>query len=910
MIEEITLSILDKLKSSDFLENEQAISKLEEVLQVQNSQNQRRIIAAVFPVAVSSKHESIQKKTVQTVSAYPTVLKSVLSPFRLSNQPQVRFWAYFTLIELGFLEENEVYQLLNSKESDEIRITAIDKVGKSDTPEAIKALLPLITDPSWLVKNAVKQLLISKGEGIYPIIQEFFQTSSTIAKYECMKLIPLVVKNSAGPLFQKMLESDPTGYLKPYIAAAFGEMCGEIAIKHLIEFINDDSDILREEALKALCKWREQALKPLLSVFASSARHAKLIIMRYLGITMGIKVVEFLKNTFNRTDMDTAYFILTAYSEVRRPEIVPEIIKYLNSDIVFIQNYAKSVLVSLGVISLEHLLRILDDENPQLTIQAIEVLGEIGSSDALRPLLYMIDNSKVALIKICAIEAFAKLQNFDLMANMLLLKLNDRDTTIRYTIVEALSKHPREAFLKDLVLSCFDRDKDIAYWSREIFKRRDYPGISSFLYLYDSSTELEQEKFVNTVSKYSPEQLDALLKEGSITHEIMSDVTVQKKVLRPSAIIGALSSMRDLLNYLREVKGSDLHLTSGLPPSIRVSGELIRTQAETVTPEKSRFLLYSIMNEEQKRVFEQRMELDFSHEIEDGTRFRVNVFMQKNGMAGVFRMIPNSVPTFKEIGLDESISEQICSNKSGLVLVTGATGSGKSTTLAALIDHINRTAYQHIMTIEDPIEFIHPHKRCVVNQRELGSNTLSFENALRSALREDPDVILVGEMRDPETIKLALTASETGHLVFSTLHTNSAYESVNRVVGSFPGNIQEMIRMQLSTTLRAIISQRLVPAYLADGRVLIYEVLIGTLPIRRCIRDNKLEQITSLMQTGTEDGMITLDKCLENAVIARRISYDEAYRHANDKKNFKETLGQRYSSGGPIMDSSPTSPKH
>jgi twitching motility protein PilT len=237
--------------------------------------------------------------------------------------------------------------------------------------------------------------------------------------------------------------------------------------------------------------------------------------------------------------------------------------------------------------------------------------------------------------------------------------------------------------------------------------------------------------------------------------------------------------------------------------------------------------------------------------------------------------------------------EKICNHKSGLILVTGATGSGKSTTLAAMIDLINRTRYDHIITIEDPIEFVHAHKRSVITQRELGTNTLSFSNALRSALREDPDVILVGEMRDLETMNLAITASETGHLVFSTLHTVNAYESIHRIVGSFPGDVQQSIRMQLAGTLRGIVSQRLVPAYLSAGRVLAYEVLVGIQPVRRCIKEDKTDQLISLMQTNRQTGMITMDQCLEDLVVTKRITYEDGFKHAEDKKDFQKRLEKR-----------------
>jgi twitching motility protein PilT len=570
-----------------------------------------------------------------------------------------------------------------------------------------------------------------------------------------------------------------------------------------------------------------------------------------------------------------------------------QLIPYLKDESIFIQDYTIRVLAQLGVHAVDPLLACLDTEDETLIIKVLKVIGVIGSKEALRPLLFLIDNSKRTLIRTCAIEAISKLQKFELIAGLLLLKLDDKDLSIRHTIVENLSKQPRKAFLKELVAATLDKSADVAWWSREILKRRDYIGISSFLNLFDSASEVEKDRLISLVSKLSEDQLDAVLSKEKITLESLKPENVETRVLRRKFNKENITDLKELLYYLHEEGGSDLHITIGLPPSIRIHGELIRTTFENITPEKSRFLLFSIMNDAQKREFNERMELDFSYEISDCARFRVNVFQQKNGMAGVFRIIPNTVPSFDELSLDKKIMEKVCNHKSGLILVTGATGSGKSTTLAAMIDLVNRTRYDHIITIEDPIEFVHPHKRSVITQRELGTNTLSFSNALRSALREDPDVILVGEMRDLETMHLAITASETGHLVFSTLHTINAYESIHRIVGSFPGDVQQSIRMQLAGTLRGIVSQRLIPAYLSAGRVLAYEVLVGTQPVRRCIKEDKIDQIISTMQTSRQDGMITMDQCLEDLVIKKRITYEDGYKNAEDKKDFQKRLESR-----------------
>ena len=320
----------------------------------------------------------------------------------------------------------------------------------------------------------------------------------------------------------------------------------------------------------------------------------------------------------------------------------------------------------------------------------------------------------------------------------------------------------------------------------------------------------------------------------------------------------------DLLKEAEEKGASDLHLSTGEPPSLRVHGDLVRTEREKLDPAGVRQLVDKLMTEAQKAAFEENHECDFAADLPGIGRYRVNVFQHQRGPGAVLRSIPTKIPTLEQLGLPP-IFKELCQKERGLVLVTGPTGSGKSTTLAAMVREINETWDAHILTVEDPIEFVHEPIRCVVNQREVGPHTKSFSNALRSALREDPDVILVGEMRDLETISLAITAAETGHLVFGTLHTSSAPKTVDRIIDAFPGDQQAQIRSMLSESLEAVIAQTLIKKN-GGGRVAAQEILIATPGIRNLIREQKLHQIPSMMQTGKGVGMCTLDMALQELV--------------------------------------------
>jgi twitching motility protein PilT len=341
-----------------------------------------------------------------------------------------------------------------------------------------------------------------------------------------------------------------------------------------------------------------------------------------------------------------------------------------------------------------------------------------------------------------------------------------------------------------------------------------------------------------------------------------------------------------LLAFTVKNNASDLHISAGVLPRIRVDGELKEIDVPPLASKDAHDLLYGVMSDVQRKEFEKYHELDFSFELHNVARFRVNVFQQNRGVGGVFRVIPEKILSLQDLGMPPII-QKICEYPNGLVLVTGPTGSGKSTTLAAMIDFINKNRREHILTIEDPIEFVHQSQKSLVNQRELHAHTNSFANALRAALREDPDVILVGELRDLETIRLALTAAETGHLVFGTLHTINASKTVHRIIDVFPGDEKEMVRAMLSETLRAVVSQTLLPK-VGGGRVAAQEILLCNAAVRNLIREDKVAQIYSAMQTGVKEGMHTLDAHLQELVNAKQLLPDVAAKVAVDKKLFSQ----------------------
>ncbi len=349
--------------------------------------------------------------------------------------------------------------------------------------------------------------------------------------------------------------------------------------------------------------------------------------------------------------------------------------------------------------------------------------------------------------------------------------------------------------------------------------------------------------------------------------------------------------IQQLFKLMVDNGGSDLHITPGTSPAMRVSGEIVRVKVGALTNQSSKELIYQVLTEEQKNEFEKNLELDFSFGIKNLARFRANVFYSKGGVAAVFRLIPSIVPDFKSLNLPNVLLE-MTDVSNGLMVVTGPTGSGKSTTLASLIDRLNEIEAGHIMTLEDPVEFVHPHKTCLVNQREIGRDSHTFTNALKSLLRQDPDIVLVGEMRDAETIEAALTIAETGHLVFGTLHTNSAVQTINRMINVFPAHQQDQVRTLLSFVLQGVVSQQLLPKSFEPGRVLAMEILRPTSAIRNLIREDKIHQIYSQMQVGQDkSGMITMNQSIKKHVDRGAIDVETALSYSTNVEELAPQLG-------------------
>ncbi len=426
-------------------------------------------------------------------------------------------------------------------------------------------------------------------------------------------------------------------------------------------------------------------------------------------------------------------------------------------------------------------------------------------------------------------------------------------------------------------------------WDNVLPETEENPAVKEGLLIDPRNGEVvgaakHEDEEPDRASHYAPVRVPASIHQIELTDRKYSAGNPMQSDADKDATPVGEKHIDELLRMAIDRKASDIHITVGLPPAIRVDGEIVHLPFQPLEPEDSRRLVYDTLTNEQLQKFEVKHELDFAYSVKDLARFRFNVYMQRGTVAGALRVIPTKIPTFESLGLPPVIRE-ISKRSSGLILVTGPTGSGKSTTIASMLDDLNESRTSHILTIEDPIEYLHRHKKCMVNQRELHSDTYSFHDALRAVLREDPDIILVGELRDLETIEAALTLAETGHLVFGTLHTRNAPATIDRVIDVFPSDQQDQIRVLLGNTLEGVISQQLLPK-LGGGRCASIEIMLGTPAIKNLIREGKTHQMYSSIETSANIGMQTMDRSLADHFRNGNCSYEECLMRAVDKENF------------------------
>jgi len=849
---------------------------------------------------------SVQQKSAEILGKRLSTVAEQLQALLHHPADSIRYWSLFLLGLGGRLEPEHVLNILRNPEKDEIKMLAADLAVRLKVPGGLELLIALMENPSFMLRRHINELLLKQGELLLPVIKNVFASGKLHQKYWGLKLLVDVSGPKAIKQIQKfLLSKDPV--VRLYAIAALEFVPGEKSLGFLFSAMLDQSPLMRYQAVQVLSRKGDEALQKALKIMKNKSPELKDEVIVIAGRILGPRAMTIFAQDLESPNPDERYYALKAIGVSPDREGIARLIKAFRDPVWVIRSLASDLLGQLGTVATDALIGALGDEDFDTLSWAAKTLGAGHDPSSVRNLLNIVDHHPDDNARICAIKALSRL-DVEFTVDLLILGFRQPAMSIRHAIVEALSRMTRGKVIKPLLISLFDRDKTISFWCEKTLKNLQYPALPSVLTMLVTLNEREAEKFNRFLHQLKPEQIEKLLGRERLQLDDFDPETQPEEEFLAVAL-SEYRDLRDLLFQVKEQKGSDLHLVVGLPPMIRIHGDLTRTSLPPLSEERANQLLLPILTEDQRRTFSEKFEIDFSYEVKHVGRFRANIFRQRGGVSGVFRIIPTTIPTFEDLGLDRRVFEPICDHRNGLILVTGPTGSGKSTTMAAMVDVINKTRYEHILTIEDPIEFVHQHKRCSVNQRELSVHTLSFAAALKSALREDPDIILVGEMRDPETIKLALTAAETGHLVFSTLHTINTYESINRIIGAFSSDHQEQVRQELSGVLRAIVSQKLLPRSDHKGRVLAYELLVCNTAVKNLIKEAKLDQIISIMQTSQGDNMQTMDQSLANLVMAGACSQDSVLPHVIDKKSFPGLIKpQKPASSQPTGSAAPRNP--
>ncbi len=885
---------MSSTSSAELLSNLQRAFQLEDTRQIlallekAGKADDEQFLLFLIYKGLAHPDADIQQKCVALVQPH---IDRVTEPLLvLLNHPNenVRYWALSLLGGAGKLTREQLAEVFTRNEKDETKILAADLLlSGPECPATFELLIRHLGDPSWALRRHLNKRLAAYGEKLLSPISTVFAGGNLHEKYWALKLLIDLSGPKAMHNIRKFLTSKDFT-VKLYAIAALEYVPGDQALGFLFATLMEESPVMRYQAAHIFAAKGERALDEAVKFIREKGPELKDDLNVMTGKILGERSRQFFRDQLESSDPDDRFYALRAIGQNPDQEGVRLLVRAFRDPVWIIRRLASDLLANLIPRAHEELIAALNDPSFDTIFWAAKTLGSGRDASAARPLLTLVDHHPNPNVRVCAVKALCKL-DVEYVAELLILNFRDAPPAVRTAISEGLVQMSRLKVIKYLVIYLFDRDKSISFWCEKTLKALQYPALSSLLGILVTLDTAQQEKFISYLHHLKAEQLHKILGREKVT---MADfdpdqLPSDEYVLVP---LSQYRTLDDLLAQLKEQHGSDLHLNVGLPPMFRVHGELTRTNLPSITEERASQLILSIFNEEQLERFKSHWEIDFSYEVKHVGRFRANIFRQRQGVSGVFRLIPTQIPTFEELGLQRSVFEPLCENRNGLILVTGPTGSGKSTTMAVMVDYINKSRHEHILTIEDPIEFVHQHKRCSINQRELGTHTHSFADALRSSLREDPDVILVGEMRDPETIKLALTASETGHLVFSTLHTISAGESINRIIGAFPADHQDQIRLELAGVLRAIISQKLMPRSDRKGRVLAHEMLICNIAVRNLIKEAKTEQIISIMQTASGEHMQTMDQALARLAAYEICSVETVMPHVQDKKSFQQLM--------------------
>ncbi|MBI3893080.1 MAG: PilT/PilU family type 4a pilus ATPase [Candidatus Wallbacteria bacterium] len=822
------------------------------------------------------------------------------------------YWSIQSLANLG-AEGGQLLLDFVGRCPAELRIFAIKAFAKVKAPEAIPALVEMLNSTDYATREEAARVLADNADESVGAVRTLLNSGTPDQKFWAFKILAKVMGVKAVEPLTKILKNPAEEQQGAYALAALKEIRHPIVIPTLIAMLGHDSWYYRAEAAEILEGMGEIAVPELKKVLDSDNADIRFWAMKILREILGAKVVPLLETYLASPQKSARYSAVLTIGGLKDAGAARLLIRCFQDEAWIIRKIASDNLVRMGDTTLKYLLDNLSSDNEESLYWTLATLGKLGD-DAAEPFVARLLSHGQKNIRLHAVDSLAGIGSEGAVNDLVKAFKNDI-WTVRQRACEALTRLGEKA-LKTLLQHVDDPDGDIAHWTDKALSAYTHVGLPRLLADLKRAKPDDREALMKRLRAQSPITIADLLKSPNAGKEAVlrlpvpsaapvaavapSDASGGHRVAAHKPVLSLFDSpahgiypmtFDEILLHAQKCGASDLHIKIGEPPILRINGVLTKTNFPGVGPDAARAIISAILTDHQKHVLLENLQLDCSYEVTNGCRFRLNLYKQTRGLEAACRYIDPDVPSFRQLGLPDWVMSKIGSYADGLVLVTGPTGSGKSTTIASLIGYINRHFSRHIITIEDPIEYVHENVLSIISYREVGMDVHSFPLGLRGALREDPDVILIGELRDKETISTALTLAGTGHLVLSTFHTSSASQTMEQLIDFFPTDQQTHIRRQLAFILRAILSQRLFIRQDGRGRVPSLEILLTTHAVRNLIRDGNTQQLYSVIQASSEEGMQTFDASLMELVGNRTISYEDALPFVYDLQNFKPKGG-------------------
>ncbi|MBI4861496.1 MAG: PilT/PilU family type 4a pilus ATPase [Candidatus Riflebacteria bacterium] len=871
--------------------------------------------ASVLTEALGNRFWEVRSRAAERLAYLPTeVAMPKLRAALVDLDANRQYWAIQAMPSFG---EEGIDVLLKAFPSfrPELKTFVLKALSRFKTPISVKLLVKTLDSDDWGLREEAAEALVANQQFSMNVVKSLLTAGTPNQRFWAFKILARVMGQKAIEPLAKILATPPDPGkahedARPYALVALREICHPKVVEPLVKALGSESWYLRAEAAEALVGLGRMSVEKLKAELANENPDVRFWTMKILKDILGTEALPVLLPYLASALKSDRYSAVLHVGVIEEQEAAAGLIECFKDEAWVIRKVAADALVRMGSNAVKPLIdRLSDDKATEESLfWALHVLGRLKNEVAVpfiaRTLEHPLKNARLH-----AVEALARIGT-DACVEELVKAFSNGVWAVRLKASEGLA-HLGPRAVQSLLARVADSNEDVAYWVAKTLSMVELAGLESLVEELTRASADDREMLKARLRAQMPAELLALLSGGPVTARAVMDLPVptpaERRTKRGIPISGPgarleseagffepvrpgayPATLDELLLYGQRFGASDVHLKIGEPPILRIHGVLTKTNYPALTAEATRLLLSSTLTEIQKRRFTEDLQLDMSHEVTNGCRFRLNVYKQTRGLEAACRYINPDVPGFKELHLPEWVMVKIAGLADGLVLVTGPTGSGKSTTIASVVEYINRNFARNIVSIEDPIEYVHDNVLSFISYREVGVDVHSFPMGLRAALREDPDVIIIGELRDSETISTALTLAGTGHLVLSTFHTFNCIQTVEQIVDFFPSDQQVHIRKQLASVIRAVVSQKLFLRTDGKGRIPAVEILLGTTAVKNLVRDGNTHQIFTMMQTGADEGMLTFDTALTDLVSRRLISFDDALPHVSDQQAFRK----------------------